>query len=579
MTIIWRSKTQKAANPGKRLLGSARLTKNERDIADNFMTAVRELTSTVDTSALTRALGSGSINNAVRSFDWGQFGSRLSENRLSLLAQVTESGKASAKELAPVIGNFAFDVTDPRALAWAASRSGEKVVEISQTLQNEIRGMITSSFANQIDPREIAKELELKVGLFDRWGNAVTNSYNKNYSEFLGQGMSPGEAERRATELADAYRERLISARAENIARTEVMTAANQGRLMSWQQAGDKGLVDIDASMKQWIAEGSACDICEGADQDGPIPVNDDWELDNGDTVDMPPGHPSCRCTAVLIPMEPGEGVDQPEEPEQTEGDGETGDTDYLSSYAPAEGVEVDEFTKGVIEDPESARNRYDLNMNLKDDREMGTIDYQYPNAEPRLDEMLGYNGLPSVVSGEQFDKLVAEGAEPFYRGLESDFRPGSFGTERLPVEDALEKVEQFRSGDLYEGQGIYGNGTYFSTNSDTALAYANGESSAVIQAVFHPEAKIITDTDLNSMISSRLDSLEQRLEEKGLSKIQRMDLTNEMALWTDPGRAARVMGYDGIRVTPEQGPSFVPLLEQEKFLVVLNRTSVIVRQ
>ena len=324
MTIIWRSKTQKAANPGKRLLGTARLTKNEREIAENFTTAVRQLTSTVDTAALTRALGSGSISNAVRSFDWGQFGSKLSENRLALLAQVTESGKASAKELSPVIGHFAFDVTDPRALAWAASRSGEKVVDISQTLQNEIRGMITSSFANQIDPRQIAKELELKVGLFDRWANAVTNSYDKNHADFISQGMSPGEADRRATELADAYRERLISARAENIARTEVMTAANQGRLMSWQQAGDKGLVDLDASMKQWIAEGSACEICDGADQDGPIPVNDDWELDNGDTVDMPPGHPSCRCTAVLIPMEPGDVVDQPEPTDQTEGDGQT---------------------------------------------------------------------------------------------------------------------------------------------------------------------------------------------------------------------------------------------------------------
>lgn len=566
MTIIWRSKTQKAANPGKRILGTSRLTKNERDIADNFMTAIRELTATVDTSALTRALGSGSINNAVRSFDWGQFGSRLSENRLALLAQVTESGKASAKELAPVIGNFAFDVTDARAVAWAASRSGEKVVEISQTLQNEIRGMITSSFANQIDPREIAKELELKVGLFDRWGNAVTNSYNKNYSEFLAQGMSPGEAERRATELADAYRDRLISARAENIARTEVMTAANQGRLMSWQQAGDKGLVDLDASMKQWIAEGSACDICEGADAEGPIPVNDDWELDNGDTVDMPPGHPSCRCTAVLIPLEPGEGLDQPEEPEQTEGDGETANTSQSeeevddstmgdNAYSPGSftsddaGAVFDRWSADIAELSENPTNAFLADTAQNGDQSLNAIQ-----------ELQGFNDPPTLVSAAEWEQQVAANPDGIhiYRGI--DDVPGGLS--------AAEATEQFRTGDNYSGFGVFGNGTYATNTIETADRYGvvldpSERADRVLQMTMNPDARLISHNDAVQLRDQLLQVVADRTLPDSMVRQQ------WETVLSDVGRSSAMFGYDAI---------YSPM-KSDTWYNLLNRTAVTVAE
>ena len=301
MTIIARGLITKAVMPPSRALGTNRLTASERAIVDTYREAVRGLTADLDTSALARALSSRNVGNAVQSFDWGQFGNVMSTNRLPLLQQISQTGAAEARSLGSVIGRYAFDVTDPRATSWAATRSGELVVQISEQIRGQIRGIITSSFVNQIEPREVRQQLQQTVGLFDRWSSAVTSQYERNVTQFLGNGMSLSDAQAKAGVLADSYRDRLITARAANIARTEIMTAANQGRLISWMQAGDRGLIDLSTAYKEWIAEDDACPECEEIVEVGGV-VPFDEQFENGE--DMPPAHPSCRCTAVLVPAD-----------------------------------------------------------------------------------------------------------------------------------------------------------------------------------------------------------------------------------------------------------------------------------
>ena len=71
--------------------------------------------------------------------------------------------------------------------------------------------------------------------------------------------------------------------------------------MISWLQAGDAGLVDLSTAYKEWIAEDDACPECqEIVEVGGLIPFDEEFE--NGEM--MPPGHPSCRCTAVLVPAD-----------------------------------------------------------------------------------------------------------------------------------------------------------------------------------------------------------------------------------------------------------------------------------
>ena len=301
MTVRWLGNINKARDPGKRALGTARLTPNERKIVRNFREAITDTVSNVNTAALSDAYRAGNFGNAVASFDWGQFGYRMSENRSALLSQINSTGAAEAQNIGKLVGRYAFDVTDQRAVSWAAARSGELIVNLSTQLQSEVRGIITNAFVNQITPDEVARELSRKVGLFPRWSDAVEKQYQRNLASFIDDGYGRRDATRMAGQLADAYRDRLINARAINIARTEIMTAANEGRRISWLQASDRGLIDLNNSSKEWIAEDDACDICLEAVDGGLVGVMDTFP--NGE--DMPPAHPSCRCTAVLVPEPP----------------------------------------------------------------------------------------------------------------------------------------------------------------------------------------------------------------------------------------------------------------------------------
>lgn len=301
--VPFRGRISKAANPGSRLLGTKRLTATERKMTAILGESLRGLTADLDTDVLARALSSRSVANVIQSFNWATFGERMSTTRLALFQQVKDTGVAEARSLGKIVGSYAFDVTDPRATAWAATRSGELIVGIGEQLRGEIRQLITSSFANQIDPREIAREIPRQIGLFPRWATAVENSYQRNLASLLSDGLSVSAAERRADALAEAYRDRLIDARSMMIARTEVITAANEGRAISWAQAQDAGLVDLSASSKEWIAEADACEECSLYDGEI-VGALDDFSSDDG----MPPAHPNCRCSAVLIPdVAPGD--------------------------------------------------------------------------------------------------------------------------------------------------------------------------------------------------------------------------------------------------------------------------------
>ena len=282
---------------GKNLVEHENLLPNESKIADIIGTALEELRAGSMGQSMMNALQSGNATNAIANLDWGKFGQTLSTMRLPLEQQLAASGTGEAKALGDVIGHMAFNVTDPRAVEWAATRAGELVVTTSQAVRDDVRGVITQAFIEQTNPREIAGMIDRQVGLFPRWAQAVENRYQTSLSGFMGGGMSYGDAHDRAQNLADAYRERLIDKRCQMIARTEVIRAANEGRAQSWQQAADAGLIDPATTTKEWVAEADACDDCAGYDTEQ---VWLDDEFSSGD--DMPPAHPNCRCSAVLVP-------------------------------------------------------------------------------------------------------------------------------------------------------------------------------------------------------------------------------------------------------------------------------------
>lgn len=141
-----------------------------------------------------------------------------------------------------------FDITNQDAIDWAEEHAAELANELSETSLERIQDAI-------------ARALE---------GDGLDAAYD---------------------DILDAVGD---EARADMIARTEIMDAANQGLAQSWNDARDEGLLPPD-TMKVWIATSGACDDCDALDGEEVL-FDDDFS--SGD--DMPPAHPNCRCTTGL---------------------------------------------------------------------------------------------------------------------------------------------------------------------------------------------------------------------------------------------------------------------------------------
>jgi SPP1 gp7 family putative phage head morphogenesis protein len=178
---------------------------------------------------------------------------------------------------------MAFDVANPEAIAWAERNAARLVTDITTEAQAAIRTIVTDAFANGVSPSETAKLIRASIGLTERDAQAVMNAQLK----WIAEGVT------NATERAEKYAAKLTRRRAQTIARTETMRAANEGQQQLWEQAREAGLLDRTAK-KVWIVA-DPCPICAGMSGET-VRIDQTFSI-GGD----PPAHPNCRCTVGLV--------------------------------------------------------------------------------------------------------------------------------------------------------------------------------------------------------------------------------------------------------------------------------------
>ena len=199
-----------------------------------------------------------------------------------------------------------FNFVSERATNYARTRSAQLVTSINESNRVAIRQVITRAFTGPTTVDETARTLKNIVGLHPRWARAAINFNDKNFRRLVREGMDTDRARVVADEMTEKYRKKLIRRRAEMIARTEIQQAQNFGREASWYASERAGLVDPQA-MKEWRTAplgsryGPPCPICTEL-RGTRVPWNGTFA--NG--ASMPPAHPNCRCTAVLVPPSRG---------------------------------------------------------------------------------------------------------------------------------------------------------------------------------------------------------------------------------------------------------------------------------
>lgn len=267
----------------------------------DFLEVVRDTQDRVVLKDVMKAVARGDFAAVEAAIPWGFLEESLRARWQPAIISLMEQGAIAATGAMPPPPpgapemTLAFDLTNPRAVAWAEARTGELIRHISSSSHEAIRQTITSAFTDSKGkhPYESAKEIKSRIGLLPAHEQAVAKYKVSLMRERVNGKHAYTEAQIRL--MTKEYAQKLLRYRAENIARTETLTASHQGQLELWNQAIEQGYLDHDQLMR-WVVtrDDRLCEECAPM-HDLTAPIHSGFP-----GVGLPPLHPSCRCTVVL---------------------------------------------------------------------------------------------------------------------------------------------------------------------------------------------------------------------------------------------------------------------------------------
>ena len=189
---------------------------------------------------------------------------------------------------------FRFDLTNPRAIAWIHQHAGELVLDLSGESMRAIQAIMVRSFQGEFTVAQQAQFIRDLIGLDERRATALDNFRREAFT------VDPAKAERKVNQ----YRQRLLKDRADTIARTESIRGSAQGQQELWTQMLEQGVLD-DTARRRWAVtpDSRLCPICSPMPSNprNTVRLDEPFETGDGRLVMIPPAHPRCRCSPVLV--------------------------------------------------------------------------------------------------------------------------------------------------------------------------------------------------------------------------------------------------------------------------------------
>lgn len=252
---------------------------------------LEDMASPLTVASIAQTIEAGMKDMIDGMINWDEFSRRVSDTMSKVYQDlVQEVGEKTVQRL-----NFdmRFDLLNPKCVEYIRSETGKKIVEITEETRQAVRDIVRRAFEEGGHPYEQAEKIQKVVGLTSRQANAVLN-----YRQRL---LDEGKSKATVDKLSKEYADRLLKDRAENIARTETINAANAGYYMSLVEAEDNGLLDTAETEMEWVCthDDRLCDECLAMDGKR---AQVGGQFEGG--ISHPCLHPRCRCTIRLVRKE-----------------------------------------------------------------------------------------------------------------------------------------------------------------------------------------------------------------------------------------------------------------------------------
>lgn len=326
----WRTPVEKAAgaDPEEQYQWLHDIADSQLDtVRKAFLAAIDRIRGTVKQKELEAAIATGSVEKVVAVLDLDrQIADAIRVDVLPTLEDATiEAGRQAPAASMPKGGELRmrFDLANPNATKYLQSYDFNLIKQISDDTRTAVRGVVQNAFANGGHPYEQAKQIKEMIGLTDKQAQSVANFRrmleegdrgaltralrDKRHDPVLrralgelGEGLDQDQIET----MVGRYANNALKARAETIARTETINAAQAGQQLSWEQAAQKGFFERTKVRQGWLVtpDDRLCIWCAVVPEMniGGVPLGGYFKTPLGPVL-RPTLHPQCRCSLYLM--------------------------------------------------------------------------------------------------------------------------------------------------------------------------------------------------------------------------------------------------------------------------------------
>lgn len=298
-------------------------------VREAFLKAVEKIRGTAKEQELFDALATEDIDKVLEVLDIEQqFADAVRSQVMPALedTMIAAGRQAPAETIPAKTGEISmrFDITNPNVVRFIRQYDLNLIQQISDDSREAVRNVIANALEFGGHPREQARMIRESIGLTQNQVAAVDNfqrmleSGDRNaltrelrdhrFDATLDRTLGDDATEELSADQIDTmvtrYRERMLNARAYNIARTETIRAAESGKQLAWRQATDEGLLSRTTLRQGWLVtpDDRLCVICAAIPLMNPdgVPLGGSFATLEG-PIAAPPAHPQCRCTLYLL--------------------------------------------------------------------------------------------------------------------------------------------------------------------------------------------------------------------------------------------------------------------------------------